>query len=41
VGNTVLSPHLGYVTADTYRRFFADAVDDIMAWRSGSPVRRL
>ncbi|QGN32676.1 D-2-hydroxyacid dehydrogenase family protein [Microlunatus sp. Gsoil 973] len=41
VRNAVLSPHLGYVTADTYRRFFADAVDDIMAWRSGSPVRRL
>ncbi|GAB3927502.1 2-hydroxyacid dehydrogenase [Microlunatus endophyticus] len=41
VRNTVLAPHLGYVTADTYRRFFADAVDDILAWRSGSPVRRL
>ena len=41
VRNTVLAPHLGYVTADTYRRFFADTVDDIMAWRSGSPIRRL
>lgn len=41
VRNTVLTPHLGYVTADTYRRFFADAVDDILAWRAGSPVRRL
>lgn len=41
IRNTVLTPHLGYVTADTYRRFFADAVDDIIAWRSGSPIRRL
>lgn len=41
VRNTVLAPHLGYVTADTYRRFCADAVDDIIAWRSGSPIRRL
>jgi len=41
VRNTVLAPHLGYVTTDTYRRFFADAVDDIIAWRSGSPIRRL
>lgn len=39
--NTVLTPHLGYVTADTYHRFFTDAVEDITAWRSGSPVRRL
>jgi phosphoglycerate dehydrogenase-like enzyme len=38
---TVLSPHLGYVAADTYRLFFTDAVDDIEAWRAGSPVRIL
>ncbi len=37
----VLAPHLGYVTADTYRTFFSDAVEDILAWRSGSPVRVL
>jgi phosphoglycerate dehydrogenase-like enzyme len=38
---TVLSPHLGYVAADTYRLFFTDAVEDIEAWRAGSPVRIL
>ena len=38
---TVLSPHLGYVAADTYRLFYTDAVEDIEAWRAGSPVRIL
>lgn len=37
--NTVLSPHLGYVTEDCYRIFFGDAVEDIAAWQSGSPQR--
>jgi phosphoglycerate dehydrogenase-like enzyme len=37
--NTVLSPHLGYVTEDCYRIFFADAVEDIAAWQSGNPQR--
>lgn len=39
VPNTVLTPHLGYVTADCYRTFFRDAIEDIVAWRDGSPVR--
>ncbi|HST64519.1 MAG TPA: D-2-hydroxyacid dehydrogenase family protein [Mycobacteriales bacterium] len=38
---TVLSPHLGYVSTDTYRTFFADAVEDVAAWVGGSPVRVL
>jgi len=39
--NTVLTPHLGYVTEETYRVSFADAVDDIIAWANGAPVRVL
>jgi phosphoglycerate dehydrogenase-like enzyme len=39
--NTVLTPHLGYVTDDTYRVFFADAVADIAAFAEGTPVRVL
>lgn len=39
--NTVLSPHLGYVTDAAYREFYADAVEDILAWRSGAPMRVL
>ena len=39
--NTVLTPHIGYVTTGTYERFFGDAVEDIAAFRSGRPVRVL
>jgi phosphoglycerate dehydrogenase-like enzyme len=38
---TVLSPHLGYVSTDTYETFFADVVEDIAAWVAGDPVRVL
>jgi len=37
--NTVLTPHLGYVTTDGYRIFYGDAVEDILAFLSGDPVR--
>jgi phosphoglycerate dehydrogenase-like enzyme len=37
--NTVLSPHLGYVTDDCFRIFYGDAVEDIAAWQAGTPVR--
>ncbi|MEV4759571.1 D-2-hydroxyacid dehydrogenase family protein [Micromonospora sp. NPDC049559] len=39
--NTVLTPHLGYVTRDTYRVFFGDAVEDVEAFLAGRPVRLL
>jgi len=38
---TVLTPHLGYVTRENYRVFFADVVDDIAAWLDGRVERRL
>ncbi|MBF5083654.1 D-2-hydroxyacid dehydrogenase family protein [Quadrisphaera sp. INWT6] len=38
---TVLTPHVGYVSTTTYRRFFTDAVEDVAAWMAGSPVRVL
>lgn len=38
---TVLAPHLGYVSTDTYRTYFADAVEDVAAWVAGTPVRVL
>jgi D-3-phosphoglycerate dehydrogenase len=37
--NAVLTPHLGYVTADNYRRYYTDMVDDIIAWMAGTPLR--
>ena len=37
--NTVITPHIGYVTAQGYEVFYADIVADIAAWLDGSPVR--
>jgi phosphoglycerate dehydrogenase-like enzyme len=37
--HTVLTPHLGYVTEDTYRVFFGEAVEDVLAYLDGAPVR--
>lgn len=39
--NVVATPHLGYVTAETYRIYYQDAVEDIAAWVAGAPVRVL
>ncbi|HEY8700833.1 MAG TPA: D-2-hydroxyacid dehydrogenase family protein [Arthrobacter sp.] len=39
VPNTVLSPHLGYVTRESYRQFYGGAFEDVKAWLAGSPVR--
>ncbi len=39
--NVVLTPHLGYVTEETYRVFYGDAAEDIVAFASGAPVRVL
>jgi phosphoglycerate dehydrogenase-like enzyme len=38
---TVLTPHLGYVTEKCYSIFYRDALEDIVAWREGAPVRQL
>jgi phosphoglycerate dehydrogenase-like enzyme len=38
---TVLTPHLGYVTEDTYETFFTHAVEDVLAYLDGEPVRVL
>ncbi|MGW5242136.1 D-2-hydroxyacid dehydrogenase family protein [Monashia sp. NPDC004114] len=39
--NTLLLPHIGYVTTETYREWFAQVVEDIVAWRDGAPMRVL
>jgi phosphoglycerate dehydrogenase-like enzyme len=39
--NTLLLPHIGYVTTDAYRQWFSEVVEDIVAWRDGAPVRVL
>src|SRR6266508_689960 len=37
--NVVLTPHLGYVSMQNYRAYFAGVVEDIRAWMDGKPVR--
>lgn len=37
--NVVLTPHLGYVTRGTYDIFYTEAVEDILAFTTGAPVR--
>jgi phosphoglycerate dehydrogenase-like enzyme len=37
--NVVLTPHIGYVTTETYEVFYADAVEDILGYLDGDPVR--
>ena len=37
--NTVLTPHMGYVTEQTYRVFYGDAVENIKSYLNGNPVR--
>jgi phosphoglycerate dehydrogenase-like enzyme len=39
--NVVLTPHLGYVTEQNYRKQYPEVVEDIRAWLDGKPVRVL
>jgi phosphoglycerate dehydrogenase-like enzyme len=41
LANVVATPHLGYVTEETYRIFYGDAVEDIAGWIDGKPLRVL
>jgi phosphoglycerate dehydrogenase-like enzyme len=37
--NTVLTPHLGYVTRNTMRAFHAQGVENVLAFLDGRPIR--
>lgn len=39
--NTVLTPHIGYVTRESFRTYFNQALEDIAAWLAGKPLRVL
>lgn len=39
--NTLLTPHTGYVTAENLALMYTQAVEDIVAWLDGSPIRVL
>jgi len=38
---TLLTPHVGYVTEDTYATFYAGVVEAVTAYLNGAPIRRL
>lgn len=39
--NTVLTPHIGYVTHEVYRAWYGAVVEDIQAFLAGLPIRRI
>lgn len=39
--NVLPTPHIGYVTEENYRVYYADAIENILAWLDGAPVRVL
>ena len=38
---TLLSPHVGYVSRQSYERMYGQCVEDVVAWLDGAPVREL
>jgi phosphoglycerate dehydrogenase-like enzyme len=41
MANTLLLPHIGYVTTDAYQTWYGQVVEDILAWTDGAPIRLL
>jgi D-3-phosphoglycerate dehydrogenase len=39
--NMVLTPHLGYVTGDSFQNHYRQMVEGIDAWFKGEPKQRL
>ncbi len=39
LSNTLITPHVGYVTEESYRAFYGGVVENIRAFASGEPVR--
>ncbi len=37
--NTLLTPHVGYVTEDNYRWWFTQIVESLQAWQRGEILR--
>lgn len=39
--NVLATPHVGYVSEQNYRQFYAQMIEDIQAWADGAPIRVL
>lgn len=37
--NTVLTPHLGYCTAEIYAQYYRESIENVLAYLSGAPIR--
>jgi phosphoglycerate dehydrogenase-like enzyme len=37
--NVLATPHIGFVTQDTYETFYRQTVENILAWLDGTPLR--
>lgn len=37
--NVLATPHIGYVTSEVYRLFYAEVVEDLEAFMNGNPIR--
>jgi phosphoglycerate dehydrogenase-like enzyme len=37
--NTLICPHLGYVTEESYRAFYSGVIENVRAFLSGEPIR--
>lgn len=41
MGNVLATPHMGFVTRETFKMFYGDTVENIAAWLQGKPLRVL
>jgi len=39
--NTVITPHIGYVSRENFQTYFKQATEDVAAWLNGQPIRVL
>jgi phosphoglycerate dehydrogenase-like enzyme len=39
--NTVLTPHVGYMSRESYSIYYPQMLEDIEAWLAGTPIRRI
>jgi phosphoglycerate dehydrogenase-like enzyme len=39
--NTVITPHIGYVSRENFQTFFKQASEDVVSWLNGQPIRVL
>jgi phosphoglycerate dehydrogenase-like enzyme len=41
LSNTVVTPHIGYVTVENFQTYFSQAIEDVLSWQAGKPIREL